>query len=282
MSKDKPSLGTGLDSLLGERPKADSQGVSKIAIEDLSPGQYQPRKKMYKSTLEELAQSIKEQGILQPLVVRRQASGRYEIVVGERRWRAAQLAGLESVPVLVRDLNNDETAKIALIENLQREDLNALDQARGLQRLQREFNLSQDALGKAVGKSRSAVTNLLRLLNLVPEVQVLLEEGRIEMGHARALLSVDPTKQLGFAQEVVKKSLSVRQTEALTAGKKQNNKNKKGVQSKDPNTKKLETDLSEVLGATVSIKHNKAGRGSLTINFKNLDTLQGILEKIKK
>ncbi len=282
MSKDKSSLGTGLDSLLGERPKADSQGVSKIAIEDLSPGQYQPRKKMYKRTLEELAQSIKEQGILQPLVVRRQASGRYEIVVGERRWRAAQLAGLESVPVLVRDLNNDETAKIALIENLQREDLNALDQARGLQRLQREFNLSQDALGKAVGKSRSTVTNLLRLLNLVPEVQVLLEEGRIEMGHARALLSVDPTKQLGFAQEVVKKSLSVRQTEALTAGKKQNNKNKKGVQSKDPNTKKLETDLSEVLGATVSIKHNKAGRGSLTINFKNLDTLQGILEKIKK
>ena len=282
MSKDKPSLGTGLDSLLGERPKADSQGVSKIAIEDLSPGQYQPRKKMYKSTLEELAQSIKEQGILQPLVVRRQASGRYEIVVGERRWRAAQLAGLESVPVLVRDLNNDETAKIALIENLQREDLNALDQARGLQRLQREFNLSQDALGKAVGKSRSAVTNLLRLLNLVPEVQVLLEEGRIEMGHARALLSVDPTKQLGFAQEVVKKSLSVRQTEALTAGKKQNNKTKKGVQPKDPNTKKLEADLSDILGATVSIKHNKTGRGSLTINFKNLDTLQGILEKIKK
>jgi ParB family chromosome partitioning protein len=282
MSKDKSSLGTGLDSLLGERPKADSQGVSKIAIEDLSPGQYQPRKKMYKSTLEELAQSIKEQGILQPLVVRRQASGRYEIVVGERRWRAAQLAGLESVPVLVRDLNNDETAKIALIENLQREDLNALDQARGLQRLQREFNLSQDALGKAVGKSRSTVTNLLRLLNLVPEVQVLLEEGRIEMGHARALLSVDPTKQLGFAQEVVKKSLSVRQTEALTTGNKQNKKNKKGAQSKDPNTKKLETDLSEILGATVSIKHNKVGRGSLTINFKNLDTLQGILEKIKK
>ena len=282
MSKDKPSLGTGLDSLLGERPKADSQGVSKIAIEDLSPGQYQPRKKMYKSTLEELAQSIKEQGILQPLVVRRQASGRYEIVVGERRWRAAQLAGLESVPVLVRDLNNDETAKIALIENLQREDLNALDQARGLQRLQREFNLSQDVLGKAVGKSRSTVTNLLRLLNLVPEVQVLLEEGRIEMGHARALLSVDPTKQLGFAQEVVKKSLSVRQTEALTTGNKQNNKNKKGTQSKDPNTKKLETDLSEILGATVSIKHNKTGRGSLTINFKNLDALQGILEKIKK
>ena len=282
MSKDKPSLGTGLDSLLGERPKTGTQGVSEIAIEDLSPGQYQPRKKMYKSTLEELAQSIKEQGVLQPLVVRRQASGRFEIVVGERRWRAAQIAGLATVPSIVRDLNNDETAKIALIENLQREDLNALDQARGLQRLQQEFNLSQDALGRAVGKSRSAVTNLLRLLNLLPEVQALLEEGSIEMGHARALLSADPKKQLGLAKEVVKKSLSVRQTEALVGGKKQSGQTRKGAQPKDPNTKKLEKDLSESLGAEVSIKHNKKGKGSLTINFESLDALQGVLERIKK
>ena len=282
MSKDKPSLGTGLDSLLGERPKTGTQGVSEIAIEDLSPGQYQPRKKMYKSTLEELAQSIKEQGVLQPLVVRRQASGRFEIVVGERRWRAAQIAGLATVPSIVRDLNNDETAKIALIENLQREDLNSLDQARGLQRLQQEFNLSQDALGRAVGKSRSTVTNLLRLLNLLPEVQALLEEGSIEMGHARALLAVDPKKQLGLAKEVVKKSLSVRQTEALVGGKKQSGQNNKGAQPKDPNTKKLEKDLSETLGAAVSIKHNKKGKGSLTINFESLDALQGVLERIKK
>ena len=282
MSKDKPSLGTGLDSLLGERPKTGTQGVSEIAIEDLSPGQYQPRKKMYKSTLEELAQSIKEQGVLQPLVVRRQASGRFEIVVGERRWRAAQMAGLATVPAIVRDLNNDETAKIALIENLQREDLNSLDQARGLQRLQQEFNLSQDALGRAVGKSRSTVTNLLRLLNLLPEVQALLEEGSIEMGHARALLAVDPKKQLGLAKEVVKKSLSVRQTEALVGGKKQSGQNNKGAQPKDPNTKKLEKDLSETLGAAVSIKHNKKGKGSLTINFESLDALQGVLERIKK
>ena len=282
MNKDKSSLGTGLDSLLGDRPKTDPQGIKEIGIEDLSPGQYQPRKKMYKSTLEELAQSIKEQGVLQPLVVRRQASGRFEIVVGERRWRAAQMAGLSAVPAMVRELNNDETAKIALIENLQREDLNALDQARGLQRLQHEFNLSQDALGKAVGKSRSAVTNLLRLLNLTPEVQALLEDGKLEMGHARALLSADPTKQLGLAKEVIKKSLSVRQTEALVGGKKQGEAHKKNSPTKDPNTKKLERELSETLGAEVLIKHNKKGKGSLTISFKNLDVLQGILERIKK
>ena len=192
------------------------------------------------------------------------------------------MAGLPKVPAIVRDLNNDETAKIALIENLQREDLNALDQARGLQRLQHEFNLSQEALGKAVGKSRSAVTNLLRLLNLVPEVQTLLEEGKIEMGHARALLSSDPTKQLGLAQEVIKRSLSVRQTEALVGGQKQVRPTNKSSSTKDPNTKKLERDLSDTLGAEVLIKHNKKGKGSLTINFENLDVLQGLLDRIKK
>ena len=192
------------------------------------------------------------------------------------------MAGLSAVPAIVRELNNDETAKIALIENLQREDLNALDQARGLQRLQHEFNLSQEALGKAVGKSRSAVTNLLRLLNLTPEVQALLEDGKIEMGHARALLSADPTKQLGLAKEVIKRSLSVRQTEALVGGKKHGELAKKSSPTKDPNTKKLERELSETLGAEVLIKHNTKGKGSLTINFKNLDVLQGLLERIKK
>ena len=280
MSKDKSSLGTGLDSLLGDRTKADSPGVSDIAIEDLSPGQFQPRKKMYKSTLEELAESIKEQGVLQPLVVRRQASGRFEIVVGERRWRAAQIAGLSAVPAIVRELDNDESAKIALIENIQREDLNALDQARGLQRLQREFNLSQEALARSVGKSRSSVTNLLRLLNLVPEVQALLEDSKIEMGHARALLSADQNKQLQLANEVIKKSLSVRQTEALVGSKKNPNPTKVN-QTKDPNTKKLERDLSEALGAEVVIKHNKKGKGVLSISFENLDALDGLLDKIK-
>ena len=280
MSKDKSSLGTGLDSLLGDRTKTDAPSVSDIAIEDLSPGQFQPRKKMYKSTLEELAESIKEQGVLQPLVVRRQASGRFEIVVGERRWRAAQIAGLSTVPAIVRELDNDESAKIALIENIQREDLNALDQARGLQRLQREFNLSQEALARSVGKSRPSVTNLLRLLNLVPEVQALLEDSKIEMGHARALLSADQNKQLQLANEVIKKSLSVRQTEALVGSKKTPTPTKVN-QTKDPNTKKLERDLSEALGAEVVIKHNKKGKGVLSISFENLDALDGLLAKIK-
>ena len=279
MSKDKSSLGTGLDSLLGDRTKTDSPSVSDIATEDLSPGQFQPRKKMYKSTLEELAESIKEQGVLQPLVVRRQASGRFEIVVGERRWRAAQIAGLSTVPAIVRELDNDESAKIALIENIQREDLNALDQARGLQRLQREFNLSQEALARSVGKSRPSVTNLLRLLNLVPEVQALLEDSKIEMGHARALLSADQNKQLQLANEVIKKSLSVRQTEALVGSKKTPTPTKVN-QTKDPNTKKLERDLSEALGAEVAIKHNKKGKGVLSISFENLDALEGLLAKI--
>ena len=214
-------------------------------------------------------------------MVRRQASGRFEIVVGERRWRAAQIAGLSTVPAIVRELDNDESAKIALIENIQREDLNALDQARGLQRLQREFNLSQEALARSVGKSRSSVTNLLRLLNLVPEVQALLEDSKIDMGHARALLSADHTKQLQLANEVIKKSLSVRQTEALVGSKKNPNQTTKRNQTKDPNTKKLERDLSEALGAEVVIKHNKKGKGVLSISFENLDTLDGLLDKIK-
>ncbi len=282
MSKDKSSLGTGLDSLLGDRPKPEGVAVTQISVDDLAPGQYQPRTKMYKSTLEELAQSIKEQGVLQPLVVRRLASGRYEIVVGERRWRAAQLAGINSVPAIVRDLNNDETAKIALIENLQREDLNALDQAKGLMRLQREFNLSQEELGSAVGKSRSAVTNLLRLLNLSTEVQALLEEGKIEMGHARSLLTLNDDQQLSLAKKVISESLSVRQCEALVA-EVSNNKKKtsKKTKTSDPNTSSLERELSEIFGSSVEIRHNKKGKGKLIVSFNNLDVLQGILDKIK-
>ena len=282
MSKDKSSLGTGLDSLLGDRPKPEGVAVTQISVDDLAPGQYQPRTRMHKSTLEELAQSIKEQGVLQPLVVRRLASGRFEIVVGERRWRAAQLAGIKSVPAIVRDLNNDETAKIALIENLQREDLNALDQAKGLMRLQREFNLSQEELGLAVGKSRSAVTNLLRLLNLASEVQALLEEGKIEMGHARSLLALSDEQQLVCAKRVISESLSVRECEAMVAGI-SSNKKKPTTKTKtpDPNTVALERELSEIFGSSVEIKHNKRGRGKLVVNFKNLDTLQGILDKIK-
>ena len=282
MNKDKPSLGTGLDSLLGDRPKSDGVSVTQIPLDNLAPGQYQPRTKMHKSTLEELSQSIKEQGILQPLVVRRLASGRFEIVVGERRWRAAQLAGISSVPAIIRDLNNDETAKIALIENLQREDLNALDQAKGLLRLQGEFNLSQEELGAAVGKSRSTVTNLLRLLSLNPEVQSLLEEGKIEMGHARSLLTLTEDAQLQCAKRVVAESLSVRECEAIVGGL--SGAKKKSVKSKtqrDPNIVSLEKELSETLSSPVEIKHNKKGSGKIIVSYKNLDALEGVLDKLK-
>jgi len=281
MTKDKTPLGKGLGSLLGDRPKQQNAGLTEIPTEDLTPGQYQPRKKMYRDTLEELAQSIKQQGVIQPLVVRRLASGRYEIVVGERRWRAAQMAGLTTVPAVVRDLNNNETAKIALIENLQREDLNALDQARGLQRLQKEFNLSQESLGEAVGKSRTAVTNLLRLLKLSSEVQELLEQGKLEMGHARALLSLDENQQIVFATEIIKKRFSVRETEKYVSVKKSKNIPPTTTTSKDPNTISLEREVSEILGATTEIKHNKQGKGKMVIRYKSLDILQGILEKIR-
>ena len=281
MTKDNTPLGKGLGSLLGDRPKQQNAGLTEIPTEDLTPGQYQPRKKMYRDTLEELAQSIKQQGVLQPLVVRRLASGRYEIVVGERRWRAAQMVGLTTVPAVVRDLNNNETAKIALIENLQREDLNALDQARGLQRLQKEFNLSQESLGEAVGKSRTAVTNLLRLLKLSSEVQELLEQGKLEMGHARALLSLDENQQIVFATEIIKKRFSVRETEKYVSVKKSKNTPLITTTSKDPNTISLEREVSEILGATTEIKHNKQGKGKMVIRYKSLDILQGILEKIK-
>jgi len=282
MSKDKSSLGTGLDSLLGNRPKSDSLAVSQISIEELTPGQYQPRSKLHKTTLEELSQSIKNQGVLQPLIVRRLASGRFEIVAGERRWRAAQIAGVNTVPAIIRDLNNDEAAKIALIENLQREDLNSLDQAKGLLRLQKEFNLSQEELGASVGKSRSTITNLLRLLNLSAEVQELLQDGKIEMGHARALLTLNESDQINCAKRVVSESLSVRQCEAmvgsLTTETKRDNK---AQTKKDPNTVSLEKELSDVLGSTVEIKHNKQGKGKLIVSFKSLEALQGVIEKIR-
>ena len=282
MNKEKPSLGRGLDSLLGDKPKSTEGGMTEIAIEDLVPGQYQPRQKMHRSTLEELSASIKQQGVIQPLIVRKRASGRYEIVVGERRWRAAQMVGLKTVPVIVKDLNNRDTAKISLIENLQREDLNIMDQARGLQRLQTEFNLTQEELGDAIGKSRTSVTNTLRLIKLNKEVQTMLEEGSIEMGHARALVSLKEELQVEVAKEVVNKGLSVRQVENLVAHKKSNRQSTKRPTNKDPNTLILEKELSEILGTKIEIKHNKNNQGRLVVSFNSLESLQGIIEKLKK
>ncbi len=281
MNEEKKSLGRGLDSLLGERPERSPQGILEVPLEDLVPGQYQPRNKMHKDTLEELSKSIKVQGVLQPILARKKASKGYEIVVGERRWRAAQLAGLKTIPTIVKELNNDEVAKIALIENLQREDLNAMDQARGLQRLQIEFNLSQQDLASSVGKSRPTITNLLRLTKLSSVAQELLESGRIEMGHARALLTIEENLQKVLAEEIASKQLSVREVERLVARQDGSRKQKQTQRKRDPNTIKLEKEISETLGARVGISHNKKGTGKLIINFKNLDQLQGILDKIK-
>ena len=282
MNKEKTSLGRGLDSLLGERkatPK--NQSINELLTEQLTPGEFQPRSKMHKETLEELAESIKNQGVLQPLLVREKASGRYEIIAGERRWRAAQIAGLKSIPVSIKKVNNNDAAKIALVENLQREDLNAMDQSRGLKRLQVEFNLSQEELARSIGKSRSAVTNLLRLSRLDKKVQEFLELGKMEMGHARALLGVDGATQVVLAQEIIKQNLSVREAEKLVSRKKPT---KKQIQktTKDPNITSLERELSEDLGAGVRIQSNKSGKGKLTIEFKGLGQLEGILEKLRK
>ena len=282
MSKEKSSLGRGLDSLLGERKEAPKNNTpNEISLDQLTPGEFQPRTKMHKETLEELADSIKNQGVLQPLLVREKASGRYEIIAGERRWRAAQIAGLKSVPVSIKKVNNNDAAKIALVENLQREDLNAMDQSRGLQRLQMEFNLSQEELAKSLGKSRSAVTNLLRLSKLDKKVQGYLESGEIEMGHARALLGVDGATQVELAEEIIKLSLSVREAEKLVSRKRTTKKSTQKT-TKDPNITSLERELSEDLGAGVRIQSNKSGKGKLTIEFKGLGQLEGILEKLRK
>ena len=282
MSKEKSSLGRGLDSLLGERKEAPKNNTpNEISLDQLTPGEFQPRTKMHKETLEELADSIKNQGVLQPLLVREKASGRYEIIAGERRWRAAQIAGLKSVPVSIKKVNNNDAAKIALVENLQREDLNAMDQSRGLQRLQMEFNLSQEELAKSIGKSRSAVTNLLRLSKLDKKVQGYLESGEIEMGHARALLGVDGVTQVALAEEIIKQSLSVREAEKLVSRKRTTKKSTQKT-TKDPNITSLERELSEDLGAGVRIQSNKSGKGKLTIEFKGLGQLEGILEKLRK
>ena len=282
MSKEKSSLGRGLDSLLGERKEAPKNNTpNEVSLDQLTPGEFQPRTKMHKETLEELADSIKNQGVLQPLLVREKASGRYEIIAGERRWRAAQIAGLKSVPVSIKKVNNNDAAKIALVENLQREDLNAMDKSRGLQRLQMEFNLSQEELAKSIGKSRSAVTNLLRLSKLDKKVQGYLESGEIEMGHARALLGVDGDTQVALAEEIIKQSLSVREAEKLASRKKTTKKSAQKT-TKDPNITSLERELSEDLGAGVRIQSNKFGKGKLTIEFKGLGQLEGILEKLRK
>ncbi len=286
-------LGRGLDALLtpsttaenADATAADTTSVEKgelrkLPIEQLQPGKYQPRKDMSPDALEDLSNSIKSQGIIQPIVVRTIGEDSYEIIAGERRWRAAQLAEIALVPCLVKDVPDESAVAIALIENIQREDLNAMEEAVALDRLLVEFELTHQEVADAVGKSRTAVTNLLRLNNLNDEVKTLLEHGDIEMGHARALLALEGDIQTTTARTVVAKELTVRETETLVK-KVQSPEPEKAPKEKDTNTLSLEQSLAERIGQPVTISHNKKGKGKLVISYTNLDELDGILSKIQ-
>ncbi len=289
-AKKKKRLGRGLDALLGgsetvdtassdSSPTVKNDTPSSLPIEKLQRGEYQPRTNMDQASLEDLAASIKAQGIIQPILVRPIADDQYEIIAGERRWRAAQIAQLEEVPVLVRNIPDEATLAVALIENIQRENLNPVEEAVGLKRLMDEFDLTHEEMARSVGRSRTAVTNLLRLLGLNPAAKKLLEEGKIEMGHARALLGLPIEMQDAAATEVYAKKLSVRQTEALVRN--YLNPAKKATKvAKSSDIRSLEESLSEKLGTTVLVD-DKDGKGKLVIEYKNLDVLDGILAHIK-
>lgn len=294
----KRGLGRGLDALLAgaqeakaepktqTEPGQDSNNSSidgtlkKLPVEWLQRGKYQPRRDMDQAALEELAESIRHQGVMQPIVVRPIDKDRYEIIAGERRWRATQLAGLDEIPAVIREVADETAIALALIENIQREDLNPMEEAFALKRLQDEFELTQKEVAEAVGKSRTAVTNTLRLLNLSDEVKTMLEHGDLEMGHARCLLSLEPEKQRSVARTIVAKSLSVRQAEVLsrkalegeteTSAPDTNNNSDKDILS-------LQEQLGEKVGVPVDIQHSKKGSGKLVFKYNNLDELDGIL-----
>jgi len=297
MSAKKRGLGRGLDALLTSSKPAvtktaqtsiepvettenlDKSELQKLPIEFIKPGKYQPRKDMSEEALEDLANSIRSQGVIQPIVVRELSTDNYEIIAGERRWRAAQLAGLDVVPCLVKNVPDESAVAIALIENIQREDLNAMEEAIALDRLQHEFELTHQQIADAVGKSRTTVTNLMRLNNLNEDVKKLLEHGDLEMGHARCLLALEGNLQSDTARTVVAKVLTVRETEKLVKSVLEPAP-KKEVVEKDPDVKQLEQQLAENLGAKVDISYNKKGKGKLVISYTDLTELDGILEKI--
>ena len=297
MSARKKRLGRGLDALLSKpvvepvavSGDADTTGMKKIPLDLLQRGQYQPRVDMRQDSLQELADSIKSQGVVQPIVVRpigkAGGSQRYEIIAGERRWRAAQLAEIPDIPAVVRDVADEDAIAMALIENIQREDLNPLEESRALDRLIREFDLTHEEAAGAVGRSRASVSNLLRLQELSDKVKPLLEQRKLDMGHARALLSIrDSIQQHDIARQVVQKGLSVRDTEALVKrivdGKKPPKK-QASSQSGNADIRRLEQDVSEKLGAKVRVEHSQKGSGKLVIAYNSLDELDGILKHIK-
>ena len=288
----KRRLGRGLDVLLSKPVAATGidgkETLQQIPLELLQRGEYQPRVDMRQDTLEDLADSIRSQGVVQPIVARRidgkGTTQRYEIVAGERRWRAAQIAGLAEIPAVVRDVSDESAIAMALVENIQRENLNPLEEARALQRLIREFDLTHAEAAKAVGRSRASVSNLLRLQDLSAKVKPLLEDRQLEMGHARALLAIsNATQQFDAARQVVKKGMSVRETERLINRMLANGaKNSaKKTTSVDADIRRLEIEVSEKLGAKVRFEHTKNGAGKIVIGYNSLDELEGILKHIK-
>ncbi|MBN7797177.1 ParB/RepB/Spo0J family partition protein [Parahaliea mediterranea] len=301
MTARKRGLGRGLDALLGanntaREAVASAEEVATTAVETgaaedqlkrlpvdlIQRGKYQPRRDMDPESLQELADSIKAQGVMQPIVVRQVSDRKYEIIAGERRWRATQIAGLDTIPAVIREVPDEAAIAMALIENIQREDLNPVEEAIALQRLQQEFELTQQEVAAAVGKSRSTIANLLRLMTLQEDVRVLLERGDLEMGHARALLGLSGVDQSQAARTVVGKGMSVRQTEALVrnllAAK---TRAPAAEQRLDPNIRQLQDDLSQKLGTRVQIQHSAKGRGKLVLAYNSLDELDGILGHIK-
>ena len=294
MQEKKKSLGRGLEALLGasepaQRTIKPDEAIHQLAIEKIGPGPFQPRRTIREDRLKELALSIEGQGIIQPIVVRERAvvdsqtGVRYEIIAGERRWRAAQLANLVAVPAVIRAMSDASAVAIALIENIQRENLNPLEEAGAFQKLIIEYEMTHQEVANAVGRARASITNTLRLLDLSAGVQELLNDVKINMGHARALLSLtDPSMQLEVANLVVDKKLSVRDTENLVRSiLKGTTKQKIEKQPEDPDIKRLEDSLTQKLGARVSIKHTKSGKGKLVIAYTNSDELQGILDRIR-
>lgn len=289
MATRKKSLGKGLDALLGgakapapDKPASEQGELRHLPVEQLQPGKYQPRTGMDPDKLTELADSIRAQGVVQPIVARPIGNNRYEIIAGERRWRAAQQAELRKVPVVVRAVPDQATVAMALIENIQREDLNPLEESGALKRLIEEFGLTHTDAARAVGRSRASVSNLLRLQELDPAVKALVDERRLEMGHARALLSLSSSQQISAARQVVEKSLSVRETEALVrrmlAGPESSTPQKP---SRDPDIVRLEQKLTDKLGARVKVKHSSSGKGQVSIDYSSLDELDGILGRIR-
>ena len=287
-TKKKKGLGRGLEVLLGAAPdfSSNSSAVSTLSMSHLQAGKYQPRTRMDEGALNELAQSIREQGVMQPILVRpiedRNGEKVYEIIAGERRFRAAQIAGLKEMPVVVKNVDDQTAAAMALIENMQREDLNPLEEAQGIHRLISDFDFTHEQAASAVGRSRSAVTNLLRLLNLTRPVQTMLIAGDIDMGHARALLAVNGAKQISLATEIVAKRMSVREAEKLVARELNSQNSVKTVmKEKSADLVQLEEELSDLLATKVSFKLGSKGKGQLVIDFADLDVLDGLIRKIR-